>query len=158
MFVFPYLLNPRSASPRNANIYTNAFPTTYCCPRLLTVVSACLSFPLEEPLINARVSFYYGATTANGPGPPHFWGFTITFRHTTLGRTPLDEWPARHRGLYLTTHNTHKRQTSMPRRDSNPQSQQASGRKPTPQTARPPESALHEFCCAEITNKCAVLW
>jgi hypothetical protein len=42
-------------------------------------------------------------------------GFTIThFRHTTLGRTPLDEWLARRRDLYLTTHNTHNRQTSMP--------------------------------------------
>jgi hypothetical protein len=35
-------------------------------------------------------------------------------RHTTLGRTPLDKCPARRRDLYLTTHNTHKRQTSMP--------------------------------------------
>jgi hypothetical protein len=35
-------------------------------------------------------------------------------RHTTLGRTPLDEGPARRRDLYLTTHNTHKRQRSMP--------------------------------------------
>jgi len=34
-------------------------------------------------------------------------------RHTILGRTPLDEWSARHRGLYLTIHNTNKRQTSM---------------------------------------------
>jgi hypothetical protein len=40
--------------------------------------------------------------------------FTITlFRHTALGRTPLDEGPARRRDLYLTTHNTHNRQTSM---------------------------------------------
>ena len=31
-----------------------------------------------------------------------------------------------------TTHNTHNRQTSMPRWDSNPRSQQASGRRPTP--------------------------
>jgi hypothetical protein len=37
-----------------------------------------------------------------------------SLRHTTLGRTPLDEWSARRRDLYLTTHNTHKRQTSMP--------------------------------------------
>jgi hypothetical protein len=35
-------------------------------------------------------------------------------RHTTLGRTPLDEGSARRRDLYLTTHNTHNRQTSMP--------------------------------------------
>jgi hypothetical protein len=40
-------------------------------------------------------------------------GFAITLRHSTLGRTPLDEGPARRRDLYLTTHNTHKRQTSM---------------------------------------------
>jgi len=41
-------------------------------------------------------------------------GFTITLiGHTTLGRT-------------------HKRHTSTHRRDSNPQSQQASGRRPTP--------------------------
>jgi hypothetical protein len=28
--------------------------------------------------------------------------------------TPLDEGSARHKDLYLTTHNTHKRQTSLP--------------------------------------------
>ena len=37
-----------------------------------------------------------------------------TQRRSTVGRTPLDEWSARRRDLYLTTHNTHKRQTSMP--------------------------------------------
>ena len=35
-----------------------------------------------------------------------------TRRHTTFGRTPLDEWSARRRHLYLTTQ--HSRQTSMP--------------------------------------------
>jgi hypothetical protein len=37
-----------------------------------------------------------------------------TQRRTTFGRTPLDEWSARRRDLYLTTLNTHNRQTSMP--------------------------------------------
>ena len=36
-----------------------------------------------------------------------------TQRRTTVGRTPLDEWSARRRDLYLTPHNTHNRQTSM---------------------------------------------
>ena len=36
-----------------------------------------------------------------------------TQRRITVGRTPLDEWSARHRYLYLTTHNIHNRQTSM---------------------------------------------
>ena len=37
-----------------------------------------------------------------------------TQRRSIVGRTPLDEWSARRRDLYLTTHNTHNRQTSMP--------------------------------------------
>ena len=36
-----------------------------------------------------------------------------TQRRTTVGRTPLDEWSARRRDLYLIVHNTHNRQTSM---------------------------------------------
>jgi len=35
-------------------------------------------------------------------------------RRTAVGRTSLDEWSALRRDLYLTTHNTHNRQTSMP--------------------------------------------
>jgi hypothetical protein len=41
---------------------------------------------------------------------------THTYTHTLArarGRTPLDEWSARHRDLYLTTHDNHNRQTSM---------------------------------------------
>jgi len=46
---------------------------------------------------------------------PHSWGFLYhTQRRTTVGRTPLDEWSVRRRDLYLTTQNTHNRQTSMP--------------------------------------------
>ena len=37
-----------------------------------------------------------------------------TQRRPTVGRTPLDEWSACRRDLYLKTHNTHNRQTSMP--------------------------------------------
>jgi hypothetical protein len=60
--------------------------------------------------------FSYGSTALYGPGPPRFVRFHghTHLRHTTVGRTPLDEGPARRRDLYLTTHNTHKRQTSMP--------------------------------------------
>ena len=37
-----------------------------------------------------------------------------TQRRSTVGRTPLDEWSARRSDLYLTTHDTHNRQISMP--------------------------------------------
>jgi hypothetical protein len=51
--------------------------------------------------------------------PPAQYSSFLTFldhtqRRTTVGRTPLDEWSSRRRDLYLTTHNTHNRQTSMP--------------------------------------------
>jgi hypothetical protein len=36
-----------------------------------------------------------------------------TQRHTTVGRTPLDEWSVRLRDPYLITHNTQKRQASI---------------------------------------------
>jgi len=51
--------------------------------------------------------FFCGATAFP------YRGFEIKLRHTTVGMTPLDEWSARRRDLYLTTNNTHKRQTSM---------------------------------------------
>ena len=37
-----------------------------------------------------------------------------TQRRSTVGKTPLDEWSARRTDLYLTTHDTHNRQISMP--------------------------------------------
>jgi hypothetical protein len=49
-----------------------------------------------------------------GSEPSHYRYFTITLRHTRLGKTPLDEWSIRLRDFYLTTHNTHNRHTSMP--------------------------------------------
>ena len=59
--------------------------------------------------------FYHDATAPTGPRT-----FSLsrihdhTQRRTTVGRTPMDEWSAVHRDLYLTTHNTYKRQASMP--------------------------------------------
>ena len=53
-------------------------------------------------------------------GPTRAMSFSIlrfldhTQRRTIVSRTPLDEWSARRRDPYLTTHNTHNRQTSMP--------------------------------------------
>ena len=38
-----------------------------------------------------------------------------TQRRATVGRTPLNEGSVRRRDLYLTTHNTHNRQTFMSR-------------------------------------------
>jgi len=49
-------------------------------------------FPNFYSLILRNCSIcYHGAAAPSGPMPPHYRGFMITLRHTTLGRTPLDE-------------------------------------------------------------------
>ena len=58
--------------------------------------------------------FVFGATSPQWTRASSFTKFLDhTQRRTTFGRTPLDEWSARCRDLYLTAHNTHNRQTSM---------------------------------------------
>jgi hypothetical protein len=53
-----------------------------------------------------------------------------TQRRNTVGKTPLDEWSARRRDLYQTTHATEGNQCLE--RDLNLQFQQVSGRRPAP--------------------------
>ena len=106
-----------------------------------------------QTLFNARV-YHYNNYHHSRPPPPLWcnnpkrsWASSFlrflnhSQLHITVGWTPLEDWSARRRDLYLTTHNTHNRQTAMPQRDSKPQSQQASGRRPPPSTARPLKSA-----------------
>jgi hypothetical protein len=84
---------------------------------LCTIICANVHFRVQRNVIEFECRYIFSpncATVPSRPGPPHYRGFTVTLRHTTFGRTPLDEWSARCRDLYLTTHNTHKSQTSMP--------------------------------------------
>jgi hypothetical protein len=37
------------------------------------------------------IFFFHGATARSSPGPPHYRGFNITLRQTTVGKTPLGE-------------------------------------------------------------------
>jgi hypothetical protein len=86
---------------------------------------------------NKQVSitfFFNSATAASGPGSPHYRGFTITLRHTALGRAPLDEWPARRRDFYFKKYSTPMRQTSMPPAELEPT---------IPASERPQIHALH---------------
>ena len=75
----------------------------------------CILQPSSGAIASSRTSFLYH-----------------TQRRATVGRTPLDELSVRRRDPYLTTHNTHNKQTSMPQWDSKPRSQQANGHRPKP--------------------------
>jgi hypothetical protein len=80
-----------------------------------------------EIIWNVIIFWYFLVLTAPvGPGSPHCRGFTITLRHITLGRTPLDEWSARRWKLWQHTTLTRDKRTCS-RRDSNRQSQQPRG-------------------------------
>ena len=57
---------------------------------------------------------FCGAAAQCGPWPLFLRFLYHTKRRITVGRTPLDEWSARRRDLYLTTRNAHNRRTSMP--------------------------------------------
>jgi hypothetical protein len=86
--------------------------------------------------------------------------FDHTQGYTTVGRTPLDEGSARHRYLYLTTHNTQNRQTSMLPAGFEP-AIQAGDRPQTLALDRPAStniyvSKLHPFssCAPEMLSHC----
>jgi len=82
------------------------------------IFAATASLWLTEPFVFAVLNDVFfpppGTTAPSGQVPPRYRSFTITLRFTTFGRTSLGEWSVLHRDLYLTTHNTHKRQTSIP--------------------------------------------
>jgi len=76
----------------------------------------------------------------SGPRHPYHRVLTYALVRVTVSRTPLDEWSARRRDLYLTTQNTHKRQTSKSP-GFGPANPPESDRRYTLQTARPLASA-----------------
>jgi hypothetical protein len=85
------------------------------------VLNPCLELTLQTPVSFGRNSPQFTRVSS-------FRRFLDHTQRRTTGRTPLDEWSARRRDLYLTRHNTQNRQTDMPPLwDSYPQSQQWSG-------------------------------
>jgi hypothetical protein len=58
--------------------------------------------------------FFFGATVLLGSRPPLCWSLAFSLLgHITVKKT-LDEWSAWRRDLYPTTHNTRRRQSSVP--------------------------------------------
>jgi hypothetical protein len=63
----------------------------------------------------ATCLFVFSATGPSGARASSFTRFLDhTQRRITVGRIPLEKWSARRKNLYLTTHNIHERQISMP--------------------------------------------
>jgi len=69
---------------------------------LISDVPACIMF------------FFQGSTALMGLGFLNVEDSRSKWDTFTLGISPLDEWSAHRRNLYLTTHDIHKRQTFTP--------------------------------------------
>ena len=87
----------------------------------------------SHPVSFGYILFVFGATAPSGAGPPHSRGFLITHNDAPQSVGLLwtsDELVAETSTWQHTTLTTDKH--PCPRWDSNPQSDQASGRRPTP--------------------------
>jgi hypothetical protein len=115
-----YDTQPLSPSIRTANDYSNQIHSYKQFHHKLELVTQ--QIPPPPPRRNSPC-------WASAPSLSRLHNHTHIYTYT-FGRTPLNERSARPRNLYLTTYNTHNRHT-CPQRDSNPQSQQANGRRPT---------------------------
>jgi hypothetical protein len=83
-------------------------------PFLLNFVSLLLRKNVSINSVSHLVHFFW-FSSPSWAGASSFTRFLDhTQRRTTFGRTPLDEWLARRRDLYLTIHNTHNGQTYIP--------------------------------------------
>jgi len=95
---------------------------THSAQKMLDVVRLISCFDNYTAIVrrkyHKKIFFLFLARRAPPPTPQWARAFSFTRfldhtqRATMVGRTLLDEWSARHRDLYLTTRNTHNRQTS----------------------------------------------
>jgi hypothetical protein len=92
----------------NDNICTVPTRTETTALKVTTGVSNALSLTLSAPPPPND------ATASSCPGSHQYRGFTMTLRHTTFGRTPLDEWSARRRDFYVTTQHSQERDIHVP--------------------------------------------
>ena len=79
----------------------------------LLTVYVCVVWRWQHHVETCGVYIFIWPNSRQWATASSFLRFLDYTRHTTVGRTPLDEWSVRHRDLYLTTHNSHNRQTSM---------------------------------------------
>jgi hypothetical protein len=82
----------------------------------------------------ANVKTVLWPDSPRGPRPPNYRGFIITIRHNKLGWTPLDEWSACRRDVYLTTHHSEEGDVHAPGgiRTRNPSKWTAADPRPRP--------------------------
>ena len=111
-----YLYNPRTATHTCRQCLEEKAFWLHCVYVWWFLNVLCLGMCSWNVLFDVCLLFIFAV--ALRPNAGHGSSFLRFLDHsqrrTTVGRTPLDERSARRTDLYLTTHNTHNRQTSMP--------------------------------------------
>ena len=91
--------------------------TTLTCSSNINLSISRLNTSSILALLLTQLTFFWGGGRCKSPQWARASSFTRllghTQRRTAAGRPPLDEQSASCRDLYLTTHKTHNRQTSM---------------------------------------------
>jgi hypothetical protein len=103
-----------------------------------TTVMQATNLKISENKTAAYMKIILWPDSPTGHGPPHYRGFMITIRHNTLGWTPLDEWSACRRDLYLTTHHFEEEDVHAPGGIRT--------RNPSKRTAADPCLRPHSYC------------
>jgi hypothetical protein len=87
----------------------------------VTVFFKASRLPIKLHRMKLQVAFHIsyvvcfsGSAAQCGLWPPCPRGFLITHNDAPVNRTPLHEWSARRRDLYLTTHNTQQKNIHVP--------------------------------------------
>jgi hypothetical protein len=70
-------------------------------------------FPYDSIHNTESVYVFYASTATSGPRRLHCRIFTISLRHATFGKAPLEGWSGRRRDLYQRQHTTLTREISM---------------------------------------------
>ena len=104
LFVYSYVLHTNKVNPLNAELNPICYLLALLAHHFLHV-SRIRVKSLTLRLLMSNIYIYIEHL---------FLMFLDHTRRSTVGRTPLDGWSARRRDLYLTRHNTHNRQISMP--------------------------------------------
>jgi len=97
------------------NISPHLFHHTSLTSRTVMLLELRFNHSLWKPHSSHQLQDFFPAALQSDSESwfPLLRGFTITLRRSTLVRTLLDKCTARYQDLYLTTYNTHNRETSM---------------------------------------------
>ena len=128
-YIAPYRTKPMSRSGRQHSYFVFERTRIHISARKPERIFVIFFPPLYA---NAHILSFFLAWQPQWARASSFTGFLDpTQERTIVSRTPLDEWSARRRGLYLAKHNTRNKHP-CPRWHSKGQSQQAGGRRSTP--------------------------